>query len=180
MRVTPSIFAIAAIALASALVIVVAAYSTASRHIDSQFKVFYSLDKRQNDRELIKIIDGARKYVYFAIYYFSKENIADALIRAKKRGVTVTGIMDREASVGTDKQVRESLQAAGIRVETQKHPEGIMHMKMLVTDRAYASGSYNWTQSATDANDEVLEIGTMRSVRDRYLSIIKKVLQDNI
>jgi len=43
------------------------------------------LDDKQNDQEIINVIDGARKYVYFAIYEFTKDNIAQALIAAKER-----------------------------------------------------------------------------------------------
>ena len=146
---------------------------------NSQFKVIYSLDKRQNDQEIIKLINNANKYVYFAIYYFTKDNIADALIRAKKRGLIVEGIMDNIASRDSNKNVYDKLLSAGITVSTQKHVEGIMHMKVLVTDKAFASGSYNWTASATNINDEILEISTNNNLRKKYLAIIKKVLLIN-
>lgn len=142
-------------------------------------RVVYSLDKRNLDQEIIHVIDGADHYVYFAIYYFTKTDIADALIRAKLRGVTVSGIMDAAASLDSNKKIVAMLQTAGISLETQQHQDGIMHMKAIVTDKAYASGSYNWTDSATEANDEVLEIGTDKNMHDQYLSIIKKVLAAN-
>lgn len=141
--------------------------------------VYYSLDKKNNDKELVKVIDKADKYVYFAIYYFTNQNISNSLIAAKRRGLEVIGIMDREASMNANRTIMERLQASGINVLTQKHMEGIMHMKVLVTEHAYATGSYNWTDSATRLNDEVLEIGTNNSVRKKYLEIIKKVLQIN-
>ena len=142
-------------------------------------RVIYSLDKRQNDRELIKLIDNANKYVYFAIYYFSEKDIADALVRAKKRGLVVWGITDRDADQDVNKDVVSELQNAGITVESQRHLDGIMHIKALVTDQAYASGSYNWTEAATDANDEILEIGSDENARKQYLSIIQKILEIN-
>ena len=147
--------------------------------IESEFRVVYSLDRHQNDREIIRLIDEADSYVYFAIYYFSKQNIADALIRAKKRGLVVWGIMDRDASMDANKNIADELRAAGISVLVQKHPAGIMHLKLLVTDKAYASGSYNWTLGATVENDEVLEISHDDSVRRQYLAVIKKVLTTN-
>ena len=58
------------------------------------FTVLYSLDKQQNDQALVYMMDGARTYIYFAIYEFTKEDIAAALIRAKDRGLDVRGIMD--------------------------------------------------------------------------------------
>lgn len=156
-----------------------ATYSFVTHTYNSQFSVFYSLDKKQNDKEIISVIDNADRYVYFAIYYFTKENIADALIRAHKRGLIVWGIVDRESSVGASKVLVQKLKDAGVTVEVQKHDEGIMHIKAVVTDKAYASGSYNWTASATTANDEILEVGTNQFVRSKYLSILKQLLITN-
>jgi len=165
-------------ALFTVVIIPITTVVTTVRY-DSKFRVVYSLDKRDTDSEIIRLINGADRYVYFAIYYFTKTDIADALIRAQKRGVTVWGITDAVASLDSNKNIMDILHAAGISVETQKHQDGIMHMKAVVTDKAYASGSYNWTDSATESNDEVLEIGTDRSVHDQYLDIIKKVLLAN-
>jgi phosphatidylserine/phosphatidylglycerophosphate/cardiolipin synthase-like enzyme len=165
--------------LSVALVLIFVVVFSAHAEIGSEFKVVYSLDHRDTDQEIVKLVNNANHYVYFAIYYFSKENIAEALIRAKQRGLDVRGITDAAASLDANRQVVAELRAAGVPLETQKHLDGIMHMKALVTDKAYASGSFNWTGAATEANDEVLEIGTNASVRDQYLSIIKKVLLKN-
>ena len=161
------------------LTIVGLTFFATTQYYNSQFEVYYSLDQKQNDKEIISVIDGAREYVYFAVYFFTKENIADALIRAKERGLIVWGIVDREASQSSNKAIVEKLRNAGIAVETQKHPDGIMHIKVVVTDKAYASGSYNWTSSATLANDEVLEVGTNTALHDKYFLILKKLLLEN-
>jgi len=144
------------------------------------FVVLYSLDKEQNDQALVRAIDDAQQYVYFAIYEFTKENIAAALVRAKERGLVVQGIMDASQSKEeAQANIVSTLKNVGIEIEFQKHPKGIMHLKLLVTDSAYALGSYNWTESATALNDEVLEIGTAEQLREQYLNIVKKVLAAN-
>jgi hypothetical protein len=145
----------------------------------SQFQVIYSLDQKSNNKEIINLIDNAHKYIYFAIYYFTKDDIANALIRAQKRGVKVWGITDREASLASNKNIIEKLRKADVNIEVRKNDEGIMHMKAIVTDKAYASGSYNWTGSATLSNDEILEIGSNKSVRKQYLQIIQRLLENN-
>lgn len=149
-------------------------------NITGEFTILYSLDKKENDRALIQVINDARHYVYFAIYEFTKENIAQALVDAKGRGLDVRGIADAsQSSRSLQAKIIAQLAAAGIPVETQKHPQGIMHIKALVTDRAYAIGSYNWTSAATFENDEILEIGTNDELRKEYLDIIQKVLTAN-
>jgi hypothetical protein len=146
----------------------------------SEPAVLYSLDKRANDQAMINIINGAQNYVYFAVYTFTKDNIADALIGAKQRGVDVRGITDTgQAETAYEKPIIQKLETAGIPVLTQKHDDGLMHIKAVVTDKAYAMGSYNWTESATVANDELLEIGTDDYVRGVYTDIIKRILTVN-
>lgn len=141
-------------------------------------RVIYSLDEKRNDKEIIALIDAAKSSIYFAIYEFTLKDIADALVRAKQRGVAVRGIVDAgESSNSYDRPIIEELTGAGIPVVTEKHASGngIMHIKALVTDKAYALGSYNWTNSATTVNDELLEIGTDPTLRQTYEDILKKL-----
>ena len=143
-------------------------------------RVIYSLDQKQNDEELIAIINGARDHIYFAIYTFTLPNVADALVEAKKRGVDVKGIMDSEQSSNSyGAPIVATMRAAGIPLLTEQHASGngIMHIKLLVTERAYAFGSYNWTSSATNINDEILEIGTDPTLRQTYENILRRLLK---
>jgi len=142
-------------------------------------RVVYSLDQKQNDKELIALIDGAKNRIYFAIYTFTLPSIADALVKAKQRGVDVRGIVDSEQSSNSyGAPITEKLLAAGIPLVTEKHTtgNGIMHIKLLVTESAYAFGSYNWTNSATTINDEILEIGTDPVLRQIYENVLIKLL----
>jgi phosphatidylserine/phosphatidylglycerophosphate/cardiolipin synthase-like enzyme len=157
-----------------------AGYVTAGRITVGNFHVFYSLDRRANDREVIRLIDAADTYAYFGIYEFTKRDIADALLRAKARGVSVRGILDRgQSEDGAQAAIVANLKDAGIPIEFQRHTRGIMHLKLIVTDHAYALGSYNWTSAATLLNDEVLEVGDAEPLREQYLDILKKVLAEN-
>ena len=166
-------------ALIVAFVLVAGTFFLTESYYNSQFTVLYSLDKQENDKAIVSLIDTADRYVYFAIYLFSMDDIAQALVRAKERGVVVWGIMDKEGASTASAAVLETLHSAGIGVETQKHPDGIMHIKAVVTDKGYASGSYNWTGSATKVNHEVLEVGTNRYLHDEYYKILKKILLAN-
>lgn len=142
-------------------------------------RVIYSLDQKQNDKEIIALIDAAKTRIYFAIYTFTLPSIADALVAAKKRGVEVRGLVDSgQSSDSYGAPITAKLLAAGIPIVVEKHAtgNGIMHIKALVTDFAYVMGSYNWTNSATTINDEILEIGTDETLRQAYENILKKLL----
>jgi hypothetical protein len=141
-------------------------------------RVIYSLDQKRNDKEIIALIDAAKSTIYFAMYEFTLTDIADALVAAKERGVAVYGVADAgESSSSYDQPIMRELTDAGIPVVTEKHADGngIMHIKAIVTDSAYALGSYNWTGSATTENDELLEIGTDPALRQAYENVLKKL-----
>lgn len=143
-------------------------------------RVLYSLDAKQNDKEIIALIDDAQSTIYFAMYEFTLRDIADALVAAKERGLTVKGLVDKgESENSYDAPIMAELRAAGIPVETEHHADGngIMHIKAIVTDKAYALGSYNWTSSATNENDEVLEIGTDPTLRTTYENILTRLIE---
>jgi hypothetical protein len=152
---------------------------TVSAPPKNSIRVIYSLDQKQNDREIMALIEAAKSHIYFAMYEFTLKDVADALVAAKKRGVEVRGLVDSgESSNSYDKPIISELLDAGIPVVTEKHADGngIMHIKAIVTDSAYALGSYNWTGSATSENDEILEIGTDETLRQMYENILTKLL----
>jgi len=142
-------------------------------------RVVYSLEQKQNDKEIIALIEGAKTKIYFAVYTFTLTNVAEALVAAKKRGVDVRGVVDSgQAAEKFSEPVMNILEAGGVPIVVEKHAtgNGIMHLKMIVTDSAYALGSYNWTSSATNINDEILEIGTDTTLRQTYENFLLKLL----
>lgn len=141
-------------------------------------KVYYNRDIQTNE-VVINQIQQAEKYVYFAIYTFTRSDIKDALLAAKYKGLEVKGVIDKEQSQKIDEQkaIIKELQTFGIPISFQDH-SAIMHLKLLVTDKSYVSGSYNWTASATDKNDEVIEIGNDESIRKQYLAVMQEIFNN--
>jgi phosphatidylserine/phosphatidylglycerophosphate/cardiolipin synthase-like enzyme len=142
-----------------------------------QIAVYYNHDRELN-KEITGIIRDADKFVYFAVYTFTRQDIKDALLGAKYRGLTVIGLTDRDqlAQLDQQKQIIKELRDAGIPVYEQDHL-GIMHTKVVVTEKAYASGSFNWTSAATNLNDEVLEVGSDPVLRAEYQKILEEMFQ---
>ncbi len=137
-------------------------------------EVTYSLNGRPADK-IINILQNAHQFAYFAVYTITRQDIADALIAAKLRGVDVRGISDsgQASSVPSQKSTIKKLEKYGIPIELPQKEKGLMHIKMLITDNAYASGSFNWTYSAGEYNDDILETGNSEILRNKYLQIFK-------
>ncbi len=142
-----------------------------------QVQVYYNQEHELN-KEIIQLTREADKFVYFAIYTFTRNDIKDALLAAKYRGLNVKGITDKKQATELDiqKDIIKELREAGIPVLEQDHSY-IMHLKTLITEKGYASGSYNWTGAGTNSNDEILELGHEESIRKQYEDTLKRVFE---
>lgn len=144
---------------------------------ERKVKIYYNHEIEANE-EIAKVVEDADEFVYFAVYTFTREDIRDALLGAKHRGLTVAGIMDKKQSYSLDNQesIVKELQRAGIEIVFNDHSY-IMHLKTVVTDKAYVSGSYNWTAAATTDNDEIIEVGNDEAIRKQYENILKEIIE---
>lgn len=107
-------------------------------------------------------IDASASTVSLAIYTFTDENIQNALIDAAGRGVAVQVVADAGQSSTLSDQigVLTNLREGGVEVRTSEgFNGGIMHHKFLVIDGSTVlTGSFNYTRSANEANDENLVV----------------------
>lgn len=140
-------------------------------------EVYYAPEDLPADR-LVALYDGARRYVYVAVYGLTYPPAVRALVSAKKRGVDVRVITDRERLTDPKQAAAlETLHLAGIPIRINRH-DGLMHLKQVVVDDAVnASGSMNHTTSGNHYNDERLDIITdpaaTAKARDKFLAMWK-------
>jgi hypothetical protein len=106
---------------------------------------------------IITEIEKAQSTLDIAIYSFTADEIRDALIRARNRGVQVriladTGQADNQGQGGEI----PTLQSLGFNVKLLAGLQnGIMHDKYMIIDgRLLVTGSYNWSVSAESYNFE--------------------------
>jgi phosphatidylserine/phosphatidylglycerophosphate/cardiolipin synthase-like enzyme len=115
-------------------------------------------DRRENhkgglDEKLVALIDTSRRTLDVAAYDFDLQNVAQAMARAKQRGVTVRMVTDTDTIENTrDAEIQAALKTvrdAGIPiVDDQRRP--IMHHKFAVVDNAVVlTGSWNFTAGDT-------------------------------
>ena len=106
---------------------------------------------------LIDLIEGAKKSIHVMIYSFTLDELSEALIEAKNRGVDVKVVIEAENAFSKGSEYRKLLEA-GVRVKLDRNP-ALMHHKVMIVDwRIVVTGSYNWSWSAENRNDENLVI----------------------
>jgi phosphatidylserine/phosphatidylglycerophosphate/cardiolipin synthase-like enzyme len=109
------------------------------------------------DQLLITAIQSAKKSIDIAINAINHEEIVKAIVQARINGVEIRIITDRSESTNTlQAEKLKTLLNAGIPVKENAR-KGLMNLKMAVfDDHTGATGSFNYTENASNANDELL------------------------
>jgi hypothetical protein len=117
-------------------------------------EVFFSPNAGTSAR-IVQEINQAQSTIDIAIYSFTRDEIADALIAAKNRGVTIRILADSSQANGTGADIAR-LETAGFQLKrTNGGGGGILHDKYAIFDgRLLVTGSYNWSTNAEENNDE--------------------------
>ena len=127
----------------------------------AEVRVLFSPEAGEEILEtLVARIGGAEERIYILMYSFTLEGLAHALVAKHEDGVDLRVVMDRRQA-GMKKAVDEALVEAGVPVmRLGGSGGGCMHIKMMIVDDAVITGSYNWSQGATEKNDENLLVIT--------------------
>jgi len=136
-------------------------------------KVEVLFSPEQGDKILQRLKDtvqNAEERVYLLIFSFTLDEIAEAIIEKHKERLDVKVIMDK--SQGTSpRAVTEKLKKAGIPLVVKRGTKGgYMHIKALIADDTVLTGSYNYSKSATNRNDENFFIIKDKNILQAHLA----------
>ena len=103
---------------------------------------------------LAPILQGAQESIYFLAYSFTSNQLGDIVRQKAAEGLDIAGVMDDEqirSNQGTEydpfRQAELDVRSDGI--------DGLMHHKVFIVDESIVvMGSYNFSQSAEERNDE--------------------------
>jgi len=111
------------------------------------------------DLQVAALIDRATTKLDIIIYSINRPSIVDAILRARARNVPVRIIIDTSQVVEPRELPQlQKLLGAGVAMKRDTH-QGIMHMKVVVVnEREFLTGSFNFTNNASENNDENLLI----------------------
>lgn len=107
-------------------------------------------------RHITDVLKTAQSEALFAVFFFTKEEQAQAIVKAHTNGAKTRGIMDDTGSGSEYNYLLSNF------VQVKPHPApAIFHHKYAVVDAGQtlsdptvATGSHNWTLAAETANDE--------------------------
>lgn len=119
----------------------------------SRLEVYFSPDDGTAAR-LVELIRGAQHSVYFMAYSFTSDDLADALLERHQAGVDVAGVMEARqvgSNIGSE---YERLGTAGLDVRLDGNPNNMHHKVFIIDELIVVTGSYNFSRSAEERNDE--------------------------
>ena len=107
--------------------------------------------------QIISEIKGAQERIRFLAFVFTSDEIADALLARARAGVVVQGVIESR-NAGGEYSEYERLRVAVHDVLADGNPYIMHHKVIIIDDATVILGSYNFTASAEEKNDENLLI----------------------
>lgn len=152
---------------------------TDNKEQNNEIETYFTKKDGNLDKLLIKEINTAQKSLDVAIYSITKDNIATAIIEAKKKGLDVKVITDKQESQSKyQKEILDKFKTNGIPIKINSHA-GLMHLKISIIDgKTVTGGSYNYTDSATRNNDENLIIMRDTNIVSEYVNEYNEMWND--
>ena len=118
-------------------------------------------------RRLIEAIAGAKESIHFALFCFTLDPVAEALIRRENDGIEIRGVMERGQN--SPWCCFRMLEDAGIEVRWDNNLYYLHHKFFVIDGKTVITGSFNPSRHARLANDENLLVIHHRAVARKYL-----------
>jgi len=137
-------------------------------------EVFFAPEDRPA-RRLNNLLQNARDEITILAYSFTSDTLTETILERAAVGVRVRGVFEAEQVESNTGGDFERLHDAGLDVHRDGLP-GQMHIKAMVVDRRIvAFGSYNFTYSAENRNDENLLIVEDAALVEQFLNEFEKI-----
>ncbi|MCD4739096.1 MAG: FAM83 family protein [Anaerolineae bacterium] len=125
---------------------------------------------------IVSLLEEAQSSVEFMAFTITDNEISKALNRIARAGVTVRGVVETRNVKGSGSDV-EALRAAGISVLADGNPYAMHHKVIIIDEAVVITGSYNFSRSAAEKNDENVLIIHSSEIAAHYLAEFQRVYQ---
>ena len=108
-------------------------------------------------RRLGDLMRGCKATLDICVFTIADDRLTDAILECHARGVQVRVVSDDDKQHDSGSDIAR-LRAGGVAVRLDDSPYHMHHKFALFDGRLLANGSFNWTRSATEKNDENLVV----------------------
>ncbi|MEK6970479.1 MAG: phospholipase D-like domain-containing protein [archaeon] len=127
----------------------------------------------------LEAIEGSHSRVWVAMYSFTNESLAAALVQAHDRGVDVRVVVEKQQAGGSFSQ-HDELSAAGVPVRIDTNPSLMHHKFAIVDDSLILTGSMNWTGNGVGENNENLLSIASGELNQKYADEFDAIWNDSL
>jgi phosphatidylserine/phosphatidylglycerophosphate/cardiolipin synthase-like enzyme len=143
---------------------------------DTRLEIYFSPDDGVLNA-LAPVLSSAEESIYFMAYSFTANSLGDILRQKAAAGLKVEGVMEDEQVVTNQGTEYDPFLQTGVDVRVDGN-EGLMHHKVFIIDgRIVVLGSYNFSQSAEERNDENLVIIYNEEIAQQFMQEFQRVWQ---
>ena len=135
----------------------------------------YFFPNPSNEQRVVNMFRTCKKTLDLAIFTFTRDSIAQAILEANQRGVKIRCIGDDGNSKVKGSDVR-LLALNGIPCKTDNNLRFHMHNKMAIIDNSVViTGSFNWTSQAVNKNQDNILFIEDKNIAAQYTDYYNKM-----
>jgi len=127
-------------------------------------------------RKILDLCLQARTSVSICVFTISDDRLSRAVLACHQRGLNVRVITDNEKQFDLGSDI-EWLREQGVPLRIDPGPYHMHHKFALFDERILLNGSFNWTRSASDCNEENLLVTDQLSLVADYRREFEKLWQ---
>lgn len=103
---------------------------------------------------LKELIQTAKKTLRVAMFTWTRQDLAQSMIAAAKRGIKVEIVIDHYSGKGASAKIVNLLKKNGINITLSQGGTLLHHKFLYIDNRVLVNGSANWTKAAFTQNDD--------------------------
>jgi phosphatidylserine/phosphatidylglycerophosphate/cardiolipin synthase-like enzyme len=123
---------------------------------------------------LLAQLREAQNEIAFMAFSFTDDDVARVLLEKARAGVVVRGVFETRNAEGTGSEY-SVLKKGGLDIRLDGNPRTMHHKVFVIDGKVTITGSYNFTASAAEDNDENLLIITNPDIARSYAGEFEKV-----
>lgn len=142
----------------------------------TRIEVYFSPDE-DAERRLVELIADSEERIDFLAYVLTSDPISEELLASAGRGIEVRGVVEASQADQTGSDYVRMLES-GLEVRRDSNPKSMHHKVILIDDSIVVTGSYNFSRSAKERNDENLIIVHSPELASEFRGEFERIFND--
>ncbi|MCA9138271.1 MAG: endonuclease [Planctomycetales bacterium] len=127
--------------------------------------------------KIIRLFSTVKRSVDVCVFTITDDRIKDAIIAAHRRGIAIRIISDNDKSTDLGSDI-DQLARIGIPVRVDQTEYHMHHKYAIYDNKELLTGSYNWTRSAANYNEENFIVTRDGALINSFRNAFEKLWRD--